>query len=75
MSHHLPALKPKEVISVLMRAGFVIQRQSGAHWLMRHPTKSIRVTVPNHNRDLKRGTLAAIIKSAGFTIEEFLDLR
>lgn len=32
------------------------------------------VTVPRHGRDLKRGTLVAIIRQAGLTVEEFLDL-
>jgi predicted RNA binding protein YcfA (HicA-like mRNA interferase family) len=30
--------------------------------------------VPVHAADLKRGTLAAVIKQAGLTAEEFLDL-
>lgn len=34
----------------------------------------LRVTVPYHNRDLKRGTLQSIVKQAGFTNEEFLKL-
>jgi predicted RNA binding protein YcfA (HicA-like mRNA interferase family) len=41
-----------------------------------HPTDPTRtVTVPVHgNRDLKPGTLRAIIRQAGFTIEEFNEL-
>ena len=31
------------------------------------------MTVPNH-RELKRGMLRAIIRQAGLTVEEFLDL-
>jgi predicted RNA binding protein YcfA (HicA-like mRNA interferase family) len=29
------------------------------------------VTIPFHNRDLKRQTLASIIEQAGYTVEEF----
>jgi predicted RNA binding protein YcfA (HicA-like mRNA interferase family) len=32
-----------------------------------------RVTLPWHNRDLKRRTLASIVEQAGYTQEEFLD--
>jgi predicted RNA binding protein YcfA (HicA-like mRNA interferase family) len=32
------------------------------------------VTVPYHNRDLKRGTVAAIINQAGLSTEEFIEL-
>jgi len=30
--------------------------------------------VPYHNRDLKSGTLARIVKDAGLTVEEFVGL-
>lgn len=32
------------------------------------------VTVPMHRRDVPRGTLAAIVKDAGLSIDEFVDL-
>ena len=35
---------------------------------------STRVTLPWHNKDLKRGTLALIIEQSGHTTEEFLKL-
>ncbi len=34
----------------------------------------LRVTVPFHNWDLEAGTLHRIIKDAGLTIDELLDL-
>ena len=37
-----------------------------------HP--GLRVTLPWHGRDLKRGTLTSIIKQAGLTVGEFLEL-
>lgn len=30
--------------------------------------------IPMHARDIKKGTLRAIIRQAGLTVEEFLDL-
>ena len=33
-----------------------------------------RVTVPMHSRDLKPGTLRAIIRDAGLTVPEFVPL-
>jgi len=75
MTRSLPVIRPKEVIRALERAGFFIQRASGSHYILKHPTKpTLRVTVPFHNRDLKRGTLQSIVKQAGFTNEEFLKL-
>jgi predicted RNA binding protein YcfA (HicA-like mRNA interferase family) len=75
MSPHLPAVRPKEVIRALGRAGFFIHHTSGSHYVLKHPGKpQLRVTVPYHNKDLKRRTLASIIDQAGLTTEDFVEL-
>jgi predicted RNA binding protein YcfA (HicA-like mRNA interferase family) len=75
MSRRLPAVKPKEVLRALGRAGLFIHHTSGSHHVLKHPGKPhLRVTVPFHNKDLKRRTLASIIEQAGLTTEEFSDL-
>jgi predicted RNA binding protein YcfA (HicA-like mRNA interferase family) len=75
MSGRLPALKPKDVLRVLRREAFYLHHTSGSHYILKHPARhGLRVTLPWHNRDLKRGTLESIIEQAGYTIEEFSDL-
>jgi len=75
MSTRLPAVKPKGVLRALGRAGFFIHHTSGSHHVLKHPAKPhLRVTVPFHNKDLKRRTLASIIEQAGLTTDEFRDL-
>lgn len=75
MNESLPAVRPKQVIRALERAGFLIHHVSGSHYILKHPTRlGLRVTVPFHNRDLKRGTLQSIVKQAGSTNEEFRNL-
>jgi predicted RNA binding protein YcfA (HicA-like mRNA interferase family) len=75
MSRRLPAIKPREVLRALGRAGFFIHHTSGSHHVLKHPGKPhLRVTVPYHNKDLKRRTLASIIEQAGLTPDEFRDL-
>ena len=75
MSQHLPALRPAKVLKALLRAGFYIHHSKGSHHYLKHPDKpEVRVTVPMHNADLKRKTLASIIDQAGYSIEEFLGL-
>jgi len=69
----LPVINGRDCVAALQRAGFVIRRQTGSHIIMRHDEPFIQVTVPNH-RTLKRGMLARIIKDAGLTVEEFLEL-
>ena len=75
MKQSLPVIKPKQLIRMLERVGFIIHRVAGSHYILKHPSKpQLRVTVPFHNRDLKRGTLQSIVKQAGFTNEDFLKL-
>jgi predicted RNA binding protein YcfA (HicA-like mRNA interferase family) len=75
MSPRLPAVKPKVVLRALGRAGFFVHHTSGSHHVLKHPDKPhLRVTLPFHNKDLKRRTLSSIIEQAGLTIEEFTDL-
>jgi predicted RNA binding protein YcfA (HicA-like mRNA interferase family) len=68
----LPPMKAREVETILARAGFVLDR----HTDHRVWCKGERcVPVPSHPRDLKIRTLRSIIKDAGLTVQEFLDLR
>jgi predicted RNA binding protein YcfA (HicA-like mRNA interferase family) len=72
VSQPLPAVKPKDVPRVLKREGFEVHPVTGSHYVLKHPGRSgIRVTLPWHNRDLKRGTLAAVIDEAGYSIAAF----
>ncbi len=63
------------VIKKLRTAGFVFDRQAkGSHEIWFNPTTRHRTTIPNHPRDIPEGTLRAIIKQAGLTVDEFLQL-
>jgi len=71
----LPAVKPQRVIKALERAGFQLDRISGSHHHFKHPNDpALFVSVPSHNKDLKTGTLAAIIKQADMTVDKFKNL-
>jgi predicted RNA binding protein YcfA (HicA-like mRNA interferase family) len=59
----LPACIPVEVMRVLERAGWRYHSATGSHRRYKHPTR--RGIVPFHRRNIKRGTLLAIIKDAG----------
>jgi predicted RNA binding protein YcfA (HicA-like mRNA interferase family) len=74
MTRRVPALKPQQVIRALERAGFEIDHQSGSHVVLRRVEDDRRVVVPWHNRDLGRGLTLQIVKAAGLTRDEFLDL-
>lgn len=66
----LPRVSPAEVARALARAGFERDHQKGSHLTMRHPDGR-RAVVPMHTQDVPLGTLHAIIKQAGLTVEEF----
>jgi len=71
----LPALSADEVVRALERAGFSVDRVKGSHHHLRSPARPrARPVVPMHRGDLPRGTLRAIIRQAGLSVDEFLDL-
>jgi predicted RNA binding protein YcfA (HicA-like mRNA interferase family) len=75
VTRRLPALRPRRVIRALERAGFVVDHVTGAHHILCHPAKpTLRVTVAYHSQDLKPRTLRSIIRQAGLSVDEFLDL-
>lgn len=74
MSEKLPAITPKRLIKVLEQKGWQLDRVRGSHHIMVHPGLRRALPVPVHNRDLKSGTLAAILRNAGITREELREL-
>lgn len=75
MSRRLPALGASQVVRALQRAGFSVHRVKGSHHHLRHADRpSLRVVVPVHKGDLPLGTLRAIVRQAGLTEDEFVDL-
>ncbi len=73
MAARLPALKPRAVLRALDSARFFIHHVSSSHYILKHlDNATLRVTIPFHNRDLKRRTLESIVKQAGLSHEEFL---
>jgi predicted RNA binding protein YcfA (HicA-like mRNA interferase family) len=66
----LPVISSRECIRALEKAGFYVKRQHGSHIILRRDDPFCQVTVPEHN-PLDRGTLRAIIRQAGLSVEEF----
>ncbi len=67
----LPRISGREAITALAKAGFEKDRQKGSHVVLRdRAPPHRRIVVPDH-RELATGTLRAIIRQAGLTVEEF----
>ena len=67
-------LSGQELVKVLLRVGFVVNRQRGSHIILRPGNPYARVIVPDHKR-VRLGTLRQILNEAGLTVEELLRLR
>jgi len=76
MSKELPALRPREVVRILERVGFVQWRQKGSHLTLYRASDRRALTVPIHfAKTVPKGTLRAIINQAGLTTGELLSHR
>jgi predicted RNA binding protein YcfA (HicA-like mRNA interferase family) len=70
-----PALKPREVVTILVNLGFVEVRQRGSHKQFRHEDGR-STTVPFHSgRDISPVLLRQIAKDIRLTVEEMLQHR
>ena len=68
----VPVLKPREVVALLQRLGFVEVRQRGSHKQLKHPDGRV-TTVPVHaGRDVAPALLRKIAKDIGLTVVQLL---
>ena len=66
----LPRVSGRDCMRALEQAGFYRRRQQGSHVVMRRDEPFAQVVVPDHD-ELDRGTLRAILRHAGLSVEEF----
>lgn len=70
----LPLISGIEAVKALGKLGYGLDHQTGSHIILRQQEEPHRrLTVPNH-KELAKGTLRAIIRQAGLTVEEFVKL-
>lgn len=56
-------MKDRELLSLLLKAGWKIDRINGSHRILVKDGKT--VSLPVHGKDMKKGLENAILKSAG----------
>ena len=70
----LPRLSGREVVKALGKIGYEQDRQRGSHIIVRQKAlPHRRITIPDH-KEIAKGTLRAIIRAAGLTVDEFKGL-
>ena len=60
-----PRLTSKEIISILIKNGFILKRTKGSHYIFYNANNNRIVTVPYHSKNLPIGTLLSILDMAG----------
>jgi predicted RNA binding protein YcfA (HicA-like mRNA interferase family) len=68
----LPVCSGRDAVKAFGKVGYIIDHQTGSHIILRHPNRR-RLTVPDH-RELAKGTLRALIREAGLTVDQFTAL-
>ena len=75
MTRRLPQLSYRKVVHALERRELVLDHTKGSHNYFINPDDpTILVCMPRHASDIKRSLLRKIVKDAGLTVEQFLDL-
>ncbi len=67
----LPVISGRKVARVFEHFGWHVARQRGSHIIMVKDGEIATLSVPDH-REVAKGTLRSLIRSAGITVEEFV---
>lgn len=66
----LPALSGKEVVRIFETFGWSVARQRSSHIVMTKEGEMATLSIPHH-KEVAKGTLRSLIRSAGLTVDEF----
>ena len=69
-----PAVKGKELLGALRRAGFALVRTKGSHHFVRHPDGRSTVVPVHAGETIGAGLMASILRDAKLTREELQKL-
>jgi predicted RNA binding protein YcfA (HicA-like mRNA interferase family) len=70
----LPVVSGGDAVKAFRKAGYELDEQHGSHMILRHvDPPHRRLSIPNH-KELAKGTVRALIREAGLTVEEFASL-
>jgi predicted RNA binding protein YcfA (HicA-like mRNA interferase family) len=67
----VPVLSGREVVRVFESLGWSVARQKGSHIIMTKENEVVTLSIPNH-KEVARGTLRSLIRSANLTVDEFI---
>lgn len=69
----LASISGKEAVKAFEKLGWKVRGQVGSHVVMTRENAKVNLSVPQH-KELATGTLRKLIRHAGVTVDEFLEL-
>jgi predicted RNA binding protein YcfA (HicA-like mRNA interferase family) len=66
----LPLLSGRETVRAFEKLGWQVARQRGSHVIMVREGEATTLSIPDH-KEVAKGTLRSLIRSAGITVDEF----
>ncbi len=66
----LPVLSGRKTVRAFERLGWRVARQRGSHIIMVKEGEITTLSIPDH-KEVAKGTLRSLIRSAGITVDEF----
>jgi len=69
----LPQLSGRDTVRAFEALGWRVTRQKGSHIILTKAGHIATLSVPDH-KEVAKGTLRSLIRSAGLTVSEFLDV-
>ena len=74
MGSRLPVISGLEAVRAFGKVGYQLHHQTGSHMILRQLAEPHRhLSIPNH-KELARGLLRGLIRDAGLTVEQFVEL-
>ncbi len=66
----LPVISGSDTVKVFERFAWTVARQTSSHIIMTKEGQIASLSIPNH-KEVARGTLRSLIRSANLTVDEF----
>ena len=71
MGSKLPVLSGRDAVRVFQTFGWQVARQASSHIILTKSGEIVTLSVPDH-KEVARGTLRSLIRSANLTVDEFV---
>ena len=69
----LPSVSAERAVKTFQKAGWIKDRQHGSHVILIKPGHPASLSVPQH-RELASGTLRALLRASGMSVDQFVSL-